>query len=149
MTQANPLIDKPKLWSFGLLHMGQSFPGALAAVALPAVFRQNGLPLELFWLFAIPLIPSWLRWLMAVVVDNYGSKRFGFRKSWIVPCTLCGTCLYVWIAQIEPVPTNLILIIGLLLIKSIIMTAQDIAVDGMVVEGMTEHERPLGSAIVV
>jgi len=129
--------------------MGQSFPGALAAVALPAIFRQNGLPLELFWIFAIPLIPSWLRWLMAIVVDNHGSDTFGFRKSWIVPCTLLGTFMYLFIAQIEPIPANLISIIGLLLIKSTIMTAQDIAVDGMVVEGMTEYERPLGSAIIV
>ena len=131
------------------MHMGQSFPGALAAVALPAIFRQNGLPLELFWLFALPLIPGWLRWLMAVVVDNYGSTTFGFRKSWIVPCTFVGVCMYMALAQIEPIPANLTLIIGLLVIKSTIMTAQDIAVDGMAVESMTETERSLGSAIIV
>lgn len=149
LATTSPPIIKSKLWSIGLLHMGQSFPGALAAVALPAIFRQNGLPLELFWLFALPLIPNWLRWLLAVVVDNHGSNTFGFRKSWIVPCTLLGAGLYVSLAQVEPIPANVTLIVGLLLLKSMIMTAQDIAVDGLAVESMTEAERPLGSAIIV
>jgi len=129
--------------------MGQSFPGVLAAVALPAVFRQNGMPLEMFWLFALPLIPSWLRFLMALVVDNYGSVSLGFRKSWIVPCTLLGAVLYLFIGNVEPELHNLWLIIGLLCLKSTIMTAQDVAVDGLAVESFTAQERPLGAAIIV
>ncbi len=143
------IVNQSKLWSIGLLHMGHSFPGALAAVALPAIFRQNGLPLELFWLFALPLIPSWLRWLVAMLVDNYGNSQFGFRKSWIVPCTALGATFYLLLAYIEPIPANLTLIIGLLMLKSTIMTAQDVAVDGLAVESMTAAERSLGSAIIV
>ncbi len=142
-------IDRPKIWSIGLLHMGQSFPGALAAVALPALFRENGLPLEMFWLFALPLIPGWFRWLIAIVIDNHGSEQFGYRKSWILPCTLIGTALYLSISFVDPTPTYLWLIICLLVVKSVIMTAQDVAVDGLAAESFNDAERPMGAAIIV
>ena len=129
--------------------MGQSFPGALAAVALPALFRENGLPLQMFWLFALPLIPGWFRWLMAMVIDNYGSERFGYRKSWILPCTLTGTAIYLAISFVDPTPAYLSVIICLLVVKSIIMTAQDVAVDGLAVESFNDAERPVGAAIIV
>jgi len=149
LSHASPFIDQPKLWSIGLLHMGQSFPGALAAVALPAIFRQSGMPLELFWVFALPLIPGWMRWLIAIVVDNQGSAKFGYRKSWIVPCTLLGASLYMVLAWVEPLPANIVLIVGILTLKSTIMTAQDVAIDGLAVESVNEVERPLGSSIIV
>lgn len=129
--------------------MGQSFPGALAAVALPALFRENGLPLEMFWLFALPLIPGWFRWLIAMVIDNYGNEKFGYRKSWILPCTLTGTGFYLAISYVDPMPTYLWLIICLLVIKSVIMTAQDVAVDGLAAESFNATERPAGAAIIV
>ena len=142
-------IDKPKIWSIGLLHMGQSFPGALSAVALPALFRENGLPLEMFWLFALPLIPGWFRWLMAVVIDNHGSAEFGYRKSWILPCTVTGTLVYLCLSFVDPTPAFLILIISLLFVKSIVMTAQDVAIDGLAAESFNDAERATGAAIIV
>lgn len=129
--------------------MGQALPIGLVSVALPALFRQNGLPLELFWVFAIPLIPGWLRWAIALVVDNKGLHSFGFRKCWIAPCTLLGALLYLWVSQLSPVPEYLWLILTLLTSKSIIMTAQDVAVDGWVVESLEHHERTTGASIVV
>ena len=96
-----PRIDYPKLLSLGALHMGQYFPAAFTGVALPALFRQAGLPLEMFWLLALPGIPRWLKWLIALVVDNYGSVRIGVRKSWIIPCTLLGTLLYFSLSFLE------------------------------------------------
>ena len=129
--------------------MGQAFPIGLVTVALPALFRKNGLPLELFWVFAIPLIPGWLRWAVALVVDNKGIHSLGFRKSWIAPCTVLGALSYLWISQLNPVPEYLWLILTLLTFKSIIMTAQDVAVDGWVVESFEDHERAMGASIVV
>lgn len=131
------------------MHMGQSFPGALSAVALPALFRQNGLPLEMFWLFALPLVPGWFRWLMAMVIDNHGNAKFGYRKSWILPCTVTGSLVYISISFVDPTPAFLVLIIGLLVVKSIVMTAQDVAVDGLAAESFNDAERPTGAAIIV
>ena len=142
-------IDHAKLWSVGTLHMGQHFPGTFVGAALPAVFRQNGLPLEMFWLLQIPMIPAAFKWLIAIVVDNVGHARFGYRKSWIVPCTALGSALYLSLAAFEPGLGTLYVIVAILFVKSLIMAAQDVAVDAMAAESMTDTERPVGTAIIV
>jgi len=141
--------DYPKLVMLGVLHMAQYFPAAFTGVALPFIFRQEGLPLEMFWLLALPAIPRWLKWLIALVVDNYGSARIGYRKTWIIPCTIIGTSLYAALAFIEPSIAAIYTIVGILLFKSFIMAAQDIAVDGYAAESMTDAERPIGTSIII
>ncbi len=140
--------DYPKLVMLAVLHMAQYFPAAFTNVALPFLFRKEGLPLEMFWLLALPGIPRWLKWAMALVVDNWGSSRFGRRKSWIVPCTLVGTVAYAVLAFIPPSLTVVHIIIGILLFKSFVMAAQDIAVDAYAAESMTDAERPVGTSLI-
>lgn len=141
--------DYPKLVMLGVLHMAQYFPAAFTGVALPFIFRQQGLPLEMFWLLALPGIPRWLKWLIALVVDNYGSARIGYRKTWIVPCTIIGASTYLSLAFIPPEVSAVYLIVSILLFKSFVMAAQDIAVDGYAAESMTDIERPVGTSIII
>jgi predicted MFS family arabinose efflux permease len=118
-------------------------------VALPFVLRREGLPLEMFWLLALPAIPRWLKWAIALVVDNYGNARFGYRKSWIAPCTVIGALLYASLAWIPPSVAAAYAIVAILTLKSFVMAAQDIAVDGYAAESMTDAERPVGTSIIV
>jgi MFS family permease len=141
--------DYAKLITIGILHMAQFFPAAFAGVALPFIFREEGLPIEMFWLLALPAVPRWLKWLIAMVVDNYGNARIGFRKSWIIPCTLIGTVCYVALAWIPPTVAALYAIVSILVFKSFVMAAQDTAVDGFAAESMTDAERPVGTSIIV
>ena len=143
-----PEKDHPKLVMLGMLHMAQYFPAAFTGIALPFLFRKEGLPLEMFWLLALPAIPRWLKWLIALVVDNYGSARIGRRKSWIIPCTAIGAAAYAALAWIPPTVSAVHLIVGILLAKSFIMAAQDIAVDGYAAESMTDAERATGTSII-
>ena len=145
----SPTRDLPKLFSIGVLHMAQYFPQAFAGVALPFILRKEGLPLEMFWLLALPAIPRWLKWVIALPVDNYGSARFGYRKSWIVPCTVVGALLYASLAWIPPSIAAVYTIVTILTVKSFVMAAQDIAVDGYAAESMTDAERPVGTSIIV
>lgn len=140
--------DLPKLATLGLLHMGQYFPQALAGVTLPFLLRKEGLPLEMFWLLALPAVPRWFKWLIALLVDNHGSARFGRRKSWILPCTLIGASTYLLLAFIPPSLATLYVLVATLVAKSFVMAAQDIAVDAYAAEAMTPAERPLGTAII-
>ena len=140
--------DKSKLVIVAILHMAQYFPAAFAGVALPFMFRKEGLPLEMFWLLALPGYTRFLKWLMALVVDNYGSSRFGRRKSWIVPCTVIGSLSYALLALFPPSLTSLHIIVGILIFKSFVMAAQDIAVDAYAAETMTDEERPLGTSLI-
>ena len=139
--------DKPKLVTLAVLHMAQYFPAAFTAVALPFLFRKEGLPLEMFWLLALPGYTRFLKWLMALVVDNYGSSRLGKRKSWIILCTAIGAPSYALLA-LYPSLISLHIIVGILIFKSFVMAAQDIVVDAYAAETMTDEERPLGTSLI-
>ena len=140
--------DYPKLISLGVLHMGQFFPVTFTGIALPFLFRQEGLPLEMFWLLALPAVPRWLKFAIALVVDNYGSERIGHRRSWIIPCTIVAVLTYTLLAFIPPTLNNVILIASILVISGFIMAAQDIVVDAYAAESMTDAERPTGTSII-
>lgn len=128
------------------LQLGSFLPISFIALMLPVVFREQGLPLTYFWVFAVPSAPAWLRPLWAPMVDRLGSKRLGMRKSWFLPCTIFGAIAYLLLGQLEPVPANLTLIIAALTVTSTIMTTQDIAIDGYMIENITEQERPQAAA---
>lgn len=146
---AGKKINFPKVSTIAIMHMAQYFPEAFVAIALPAVFRQQGLPLEDFWLLGIPLMPRTFKFLIALLVDNYGSTKIGFRKTWIIPCTTLGAALYLVVGFIQPVPSAVYAIVGILLLKTLIMTAQDIAIDGFAAEQFEDHERSTGASMIV
>lgn len=130
------------------LQMGQVFPAAFFGMMLTGIYRENGLPLDMLWVFTIPAIPTWLRPLWAPYVDSIGSRRFGIRKTWILPCTTFGALAYLMLGFFEPTVDNLEIIIGLLFLKGIIMSTQDIAIDGYMVENLSDRERAAGAATI-
>ena len=130
------------------LHMGQVFPAAFFGLMLTAIYREKGLPLDMFWVFMLPSIPTWLRPLWAPLVDGVGSRRIGLRKTWFIPCTLFGAAAYLSLAFFEPEIATLWIIITILVIKTTFMTTQDIAIDGYMVENLTDEERGAGAALM-
>ncbi len=130
------------------LQMGQLLPAAFIGLFLPVIFRQQGLPLDMYWVFALPAIPTWLRPLWAPLVDRTGSRIIGMRKTWFIPCTAFGALAYLSLTLFEPTPDHLAIIITLLVIKSTIMTTQDIAIDGYMVENIRDEERPVAAAVL-
>ncbi|MEE2777404.1 MAG: MFS transporter [Acidobacteriota bacterium] len=141
--------DYKKIYTLGVLHMAQYFPQGFTQSGLPAIFRQQGLPLEKFWLISsLPMWPRWIKFLVAMAVDNFGSERFGYRRSWILPCTLISALLYVSLAFVQPLVATIGLMSTILVVKSLFMTAQDVAVDAYCSESFTEAERPSGASIL-
>jgi MFS family permease len=143
--------DRATLFKFTAilgLQMGQVFPAAFFGLMLTAVYREKGLPLDMFWVFMIPAVPTWLRPLWAPLVDGVGIRRIGLRKTWIIPCTLFGALAYLSLALFEPELEALAAIIAILTVKTTFMTTQDIAIDGYLVENLTDEERGLGAAVI-
>ena len=143
-----PKKDFKKIYTLAVLHMAQYFPQGFTQQALPAIFRQAGLGLDRFWLFSLPMWPRWIKFLLAIVVDNFSSERFGYRKTWIVPCTAIAAILYLSLAFIEPVVSAVGLVVTVLVVKSVFMAAQDVAVDAYCSESFTTAERPTAAAII-
>ncbi len=130
------------------LQMGQVFPAAFFGLMLTGIFRENGLPLSMLWVFTIPGIPSWLRPLWAPYVGRIGNPEFGMRKTWILPCTTLGALAYLSLGFFEPTMDYLWIMIGILFVKGIIMSTQDIAIDGYMVENLSDEERAAGAATI-
>jgi MFS family permease len=143
--------DRQTLFKFTAvlgLQMGQVFPAAFFGLMLTAVYREQGLPLDMFWVFMIPSVPTWLRPLWAPLVDGVGIRRIGLRKTWFIPCTLFGALAYLSLAAFEPELESLAIIIAILTVKTAFMTTQDIAIDGYMVENLTDRERGVGAAVM-
>ena len=130
------------------LQMGQVFPAAFFGLMLTGIYRENGLPLSMLWVFTIPSIPTWLRPLWAPYVDRLGSRSFGMRKTWILPATTLGALAYMLMGLLEPTLDYLWPMIALLFIKGVIMSTQDIAIDGYMVENLSAEERAAGAATI-
>src|SRR5262245_44928660 len=128
--------------------MGQVFPAAFYGLMLPAIYREKGLSLDMFWIFTLPAIPTWLRPLWAPLVDCVGSTRIGMRKTWIIPCTLFGAAAYLALGFVDPTLEALWIIIAILIVKAAFMTTQDIAIDGYMVENLKDEERGVGAAVI-
>lgn len=128
--------------------MGQVLPNAFVSLMLPVIYREQGLSLDMWWVFTLPLIPTWLRPLWAPFVDRTGSRRFGMRRSWFIPCTTFGAAAYLAMTLWEPTLEHLSILIALLVLKSTVMTTQDIAIDGYMVENIRDRERPVAAALL-
>lgn len=132
--------------AIGGLVLGQVIPNVFILFALPAIFRQQGIDLAQIGVLSLAMFPFWFKWLWAPIVDRFGSRRIGLRKSWIIPCTTIGALIYALMTLIPPSAETLYLIGGLLVLKNVVMATQDIAVDAYIVESLDRGEEPTGAA---
>lgn len=131
------------------LQMAHDLPNALTATMAPTLFvKKLGLPVEYLGLFFLPFLITALKWLWAPVVDNHFSTRFGRRRSWLLPLTVCVSLTYVAIGLIEPSLQTLSAIIAFLMVKQVFYSTQEIAADAYVIENLRKDERNFGSAVV-
>ena len=128
------------------LVLGQVIPNVFILFALPAIFRQQGIDLAQIGVLSLAMFPFWFKWLWAPIVDRFGSRRIGLRKSWIIPCTTIGALIYASMTLIPPSADTLYLIGGLLVLKNLVMATQDIAVDAYIVESLDRGEEATGAA---
>ena len=135
-----------KLLVIGGLVMAQNLPAMFVNTLVPALMRDLGLPLDMFYVFTLAGLPIWLKWLWAPMVDRTGSARFGMRKSWLLPTTFLGVCVYASLGLVDPSIDAIWIIVGILALKTLVMSFQDVAVDGYTVENLARGERGYGAA---
>jgi MFS family permease len=131
-----------------VLYFCQGLPGGFLAVVLPVVLREQGLDLTTIGLAGALSLPWGLKVLWAPLVDRYGSARFGWRRSWIVPAQLgmlATTVTFIWVRPED----SLFYVALLFLILNTLAATQDIAVDGWAVEMLADEELGPGNAAQV
>ena len=118
------------LWA---LYFVQGLPFGFQATALPVYLRDAGVSLTGIGLATALAVPWMLKVFWAPLVDRYGSRRFGRRRSWIVPLQL-GLAACCAAAALVPPGEGLTLLLLLVLLMNLFAATMDIAVDGLAVD---------------
>lgn len=119
-----------------LLSLMQAIPYGLVS-AIPMILQKRGASYEQQAQFSMAFWPTSIRLLWAPLVDSCFSKKFGRRKSWIVPVqyvvglTMITMSFYIdyWLGDAKT-ETNITMLILMFLILSFMSATQDTIVDG-------------------
>ena len=82
-----------KIGLLASLYLCQGLPYGFFMQALPALLRHQRVSLAVIGLTSLLSFTWACKFLWAPLVDLWGSNRFGYRKSWIVPLQLGAVLL--------------------------------------------------------
>ncbi|MBF3158671.1 MFS transporter, partial [Pseudomonas aeruginosa] len=120
--------------TLALLYLSQGIPIGLAMDALPTLLRQDGAPLQALAFLPLVGLPWVVKFLWAPWVDNHWSRRFGRRRSWILPMQCIVLACLLGLATFGLGVASAGWAVGLLALASLASATQDIATDGMAAE---------------
>lgn len=129
------------------LYISHGLTFGCQSVALPVYLRNSGVSLELIGLSTLLAVPWLLKFLWVPLVDMFWSHRAGRRKSWIIPLQIILFCSLMSVSYLTD-PAMRSLMLGIL-VMNLVAATQDIAVDGLAVDLLSERELGYGNAAQV
>ena len=137
-------VFRHKLTLLSALYFVEGIPWGFQSQALPIYLRTHHESLTFIGLVNILSLPWMLKTVWAPCVDRFGSRRFGRRKSWIVPMQglLALSCLGAAFASAHH---SLAALLVLVLAMNACAATMDIAVDALAVDVLKEHELGTGN----
>ncbi len=148
-SSASPSFRR-RLVTLFLLYVVQGLPYGFFVSVLPLFLRQTGQSRTAIGFYSLLGIPWILKPLWAPLVDRFSWAVLGRRKTWILPCVMASALLAFFLGSHEPreggsIACLLVMVVGINLVAS----TQDIAVDGLAVDILSESERGPGNAAQV
>ncbi len=161
-SQQLPLIEKIKqvatalcnyrIFSILLLGFSAGIPLALTGSALSMWLSRIDIDVKTIGLFALVSIPYSFKFLWSFLFDNipipYFSKRFGFRKSWLILIQTCLVIAIISLGNTSPLENITLTAIAALLVAFCSAT-QDIVIDALRIEVLKDEEQALGATMYV
>ncbi len=147
-SQRASAIGLSGLGLLGSLYLAQGLPFGFFTQALPAMMRIRGISLEDIGLTSLLALPWALKFLWAPLVDRYGSRRIGRRRTWILPLQALSVATLLGLAVIDP-SADLFWILAGVAVINLLAATQDIATDGLAVSILPPSARGLGNGIQV
>ncbi len=127
-----------------LLYLAQGIAMALTTVSIPILLRAQGASLEAIGWSGALMLPWFLKPLLGVQVDRYWIRRWGRRRSWLLPTVAISTIATFLLAGSYPhVATRDWWV--LLLILNTAGAIGDIALDGYATDICRQRECAWGS----
>lgn len=130
------------------LYLAQGLPYGFFTQALPALLRHHHVSLEVIGLTSLLSFTWAFKFLWAPLVDRWGSPRFGYRKSWIVPLQIGVALLLGCTSFLDPTQT-LPAVVGIALLTNLLAATQDVATDALAIDLLHPTERGLGNGIQI
>jgi MFS family permease len=141
-----PPISWRKIGLLAILYFVQGLPfGFFVGTYLPYL-RTAGYALGEITLASIVNLPWVVKFLWAPLVDRYYVARWGRRRSWILPSQAGLAVLLVITAALLP-QLGLMGLMLMLTAVNLCAATQDIAVDGLAVDLLDDHERGHGNSV--
>ncbi len=129
------------------LYFSQGLPFGFFAQALPVILRDEGVSLSKIGLSSMLALPWALKFLWAPWVDSTFSKRFGRRRTWIIPLQIACAAVLLLISFVGFSNITLLLVASLLI--NLLSATQDIATDGLALDMLAKSERGVANGIQV
>ena len=134
----------------GLLYISQGLPFGFLVKSLPAVVREQGMPMEYIGLLALPAAPWALKFLWAPWVDRLGQGVRGHRKRWLLAMQAAAAVILLVLAMLDPVrlfSEHFVFFLLLLTLLNTLFATHDIASDGLAVRLLPVSLRGLGNSV--
>lgn len=137
-----------RLAAFFLLYVTEGIPLGFAAVAVATELRRRGVgPAEIGAFVASFYLPWAFKWAFGPFVDVFRSQRWGHRRGWIL-FTQIMMALTLAMLVFVPLPSGLAVFTAILLVHNTFGATQDVAIDSLAVNTLTEDERGLANGLM-
>ncbi|MGZ5179048.1 MAG: MFS transporter [Ramlibacter sp.] len=137
-----------RLAAFFLLYVTEGIPLGFAATAVATQLRRQGVgPAEIGAFVASFYLPWAFKWAFGPFVDVFRSQRFGHRRGWILLTQLMMVLTLVSLVAV-PLPQGLGIFTAILLVHNTFGAIQDVAIDSLAVNTLSEDERGLANGLM-
>ncbi|WP_324076095.1 MAG: MFS transporter [Erythrobacter sp.] len=138
-----------RLFTLFILYVGQGMPIGLFFFAVPAWMASNGASAaEVGSVSALTALPWSLKLVNGFIMDRYTFLAMGRRRAWILSAQSVMIACLVAAALINPAVGDVAILGAIGFTVNLATTFQDVAVDGLAVDIMSEDERARGSGMM-
>lgn len=131
-----------RLFTLCTLYVAQGIPWGFMATTIPTYLGAHGLdPADIGKALAMTTLPYAFKWVWGPIIDSFTIPRFGRRRPWIVFAQLMMALTVATMILIPDLTLDLKLLAWMILIHTVFNALQDVAVDGLAVDLLTDDER--------
>ena len=137
-----------RLIAFFALYLTEGIPLGFTATAVATQMRRQGLgPAEIGAFVGSLYLPWAFKWVVGPFVDVFSSDRFGRRRTWIVAAQICMVVSLMLALPVD-FSREIKLFTLLILIHNAFGATQDVAIDALAVNALSEKERGLANGVM-
>jgi len=137
-----------RLTAFFFLYVTEGIPLGFAATAVATQLRRQDVGPAAIGAFVGSFYLPWaFKWAFGPFIDVFASDRLGRRRGWII-VTQVLMALTLMSTVLLKLPQQLALFTVILLVHNTFGAMQDVAIDALAVNTLSEHERGLANGLM-